>query len=439
MAGPGADGAREPAVAQDRQVRVEFVTKHEQYRIPETGMLLPASLKRYGLSEIVNHVLARETPVPFDFLVDGQFLRTSLLEHVTSNALSLETTVVLEYLPSARPPSEIGGFPHPDWVSSVSGNSSSQVILTGCYDGSARVWNKSGACVATLAAGKDPVKAVGWWFPRDGTSHEHCLTGGSDQRITAWKLDERWMPSVSFTCVGHASSVDALAVSMDSRHFASASFDGTVKLWTTSTDDLDQVQTDDGARPSKRRRGDAESDVPVKAPLRSFEGHSAGVSCVCFDGTADGRALLSGSMDHSIRRWDMETGINTRTMTSDKAVNAIDVSKVAGLIVTGHSDRVARIWDARVSDGNAVKLKFSGHQGWISAVKWSASNDYAFATASYDSLVKIWDIRSDSALFSTPAQDAGNKVLDMDWVDNLILAGGSDSSLHVLAYDGSSK
>lgn len=34
-------------------------------------------------------VLDTETPVPFDFLVDGQFLRTSIAEYLVSNAISL--------------------------------------------------------------------------------------------------------------------------------------------------------------------------------------------------------------------------------------------------------------------------------------------------------------------------------------------------------------
>ena len=43
----------------DAKVRVSFTTKLDDYRIPDAGMLLPASLKRYGLSEVVNHILGR--------------------------------------------------------------------------------------------------------------------------------------------------------------------------------------------------------------------------------------------------------------------------------------------------------------------------------------------------------------------------------------------
>ena len=34
---------------------------------PTRRCFVPVSLKRYGLSEVVNHLLPREDPVPFDF------------------------------------------------------------------------------------------------------------------------------------------------------------------------------------------------------------------------------------------------------------------------------------------------------------------------------------------------------------------------------------
>lgn len=88
------------------------------------------------------------------------------------------------------------------------------------------------------------------------------------------------------------------------------------------------------------------------------------------------------------------------------------------------------------SEGSTVKLKFAGHQAWVSAVKWSPTNPYVFTSGSYDGTVKIWDIRSETALFSAAAAGTDEKVLAIDWVDNLIFAGGSDSLLRALEFQG---
>jgi ribosome biogenesis protein YTM1 len=43
--------------SQEIQVQVRFVTKQTEYAVTDTPMIVPAKLKRYGLSEIINHLL----------------------------------------------------------------------------------------------------------------------------------------------------------------------------------------------------------------------------------------------------------------------------------------------------------------------------------------------------------------------------------------------
>ena len=51
---------------------------------------MPVTLKRFGLSEVVNHLLGNfkgedetKAPIPFDFLIDGVLLRTSIEDYLT--------------------------------------------------------------------------------------------------------------------------------------------------------------------------------------------------------------------------------------------------------------------------------------------------------------------------------------------------------------------
>lgn len=43
------------------QVQVRFHTRQQRYAVTDTPILVPARLRRYGLSEIVNHLLASGT------------------------------------------------------------------------------------------------------------------------------------------------------------------------------------------------------------------------------------------------------------------------------------------------------------------------------------------------------------------------------------------
>ena len=40
-------------------VQVRFKTKHAQYEVGEVPITVPLTLKRFGLSEVINHLLAR--------------------------------------------------------------------------------------------------------------------------------------------------------------------------------------------------------------------------------------------------------------------------------------------------------------------------------------------------------------------------------------------
>lgn len=69
-----------------KEVQVSFVTKTFPHKTPATPFAVPSDTTRFGLSEIVNHLLHDELNgeiVPFEFLVEYRegkkvFLRTSL-------------------------------------------------------------------------------------------------------------------------------------------------------------------------------------------------------------------------------------------------------------------------------------------------------------------------------------------------------------------------
>ncbi|KAG4220435.1 hypothetical protein PC116_g31086, partial [Phytophthora cactorum] len=113
----------QPALAEVQQIRVNFTTTSPDLQLPEgrTQLLVPADIKRYGLSRVLNSesMLNTSSPIPFDFLINGSFLRTSLEDYLKANGLSAESTVTLQYVRSLIPPVFQASFEHDDWVSDV--------------------------------------------------------------------------------------------------------------------------------------------------------------------------------------------------------------------------------------------------------------------------------------------------------------------------------
>ncbi|KAI9015814.1 WD40-repeat-containing domain protein [Phycomyces nitens] len=84
-------------------------------------------------------------------------------------------------------------------------------------------------------------------------------------------------------------------------------------------------------------------------------------------------------------------------------------------------------------DGTNVKLALRGHSAWVSSVSWSSTSEYTLCSGSYDSTVRIWDIRSKGPLYTIEAEDSTKKekVFGVHWDGERVLSGGEDKKLRL--------
>lgn len=112
---------------EQRQVPVILRTSQATLSIPSIPYLVPTSWRRTQLSTLVNRLLQQDVAsdtstrkaIPFDFIINGELLRTSIDKYLASKGLTEETTVEIEYIRSTLPPTYTAAFEHDDWVSGV--------------------------------------------------------------------------------------------------------------------------------------------------------------------------------------------------------------------------------------------------------------------------------------------------------------------------------
>jgi len=157
---------------------------------------------------------------------------------------------------------------------------------------------------------------------------------------------------------GHSAAVYAVDSSPDGSLVATASFDGTVKLWRVA----------DGA----------ERIV--------FSGHKGKVMSVAF--SPDGRSLVSGGEDKTVKLWDVPLDQGRPLAEQLSPVRAVALHEKSGRLVTAGADGSLRIWglagrkEERVLEPAAPGLR-------TLAVDRSGA---LVAAAGSDRIVRIWNL-----------------------------------------------
>jgi len=402
----------------------------KKYEIQETPFSVPAGSGCNELNDLLRSLLFSEndnnaTDVVFDFLIEGEYLRTSIQEYVTSKNVSTESVIRIEYTLQQESPELSHSLLHNDWVSSVDIRNNN--IITGSYDNTIKIWNTDGECLTSIEGHTMAVRKV-VWNPLN-TVTESFISASQDQTAVIWEYNpEDHSSQCMHICKGHTKSVDCLAINPSCTKFASGSWDKMVKIWEAGIDS--SACNEDESDPKRICTKEKDNLKQIRTPLLTLSGHKEPVSCLLW---SDDHELISSGWDHCIRLWDVNTSSNKHTLTGNKVILSIAYSPNKHLVVSGNADKFVRLFDVRAS-GDVVHKILSSHDGWVAGVDWSPNNENLLVSGSYDCAVKLWDIRCTSEPLHTLGKH-GDKVMCVSWKEpNYVLSGAADCCLNIYEY-----
>src|SRR5258706_15232019 len=111
--------------------------------------------------------------------------------------------------------------------------------------------------------------------------------------------------------------------------------------------------------PSKTKK---RAEIPDGLPLvRRLEGHSGLIHSVLV--TPNGRLIVSGSADKTIRVWQLDSGRLLHTLEGHTAsITSLAVTPDGRSIVSGSLDKTIRVWD--INSGILERI-LKGHTGAV--------------------------------------------------------------------------
>ncbi|KAL7423568.1 ribosome biogenesis protein ytm1 [Cryptotrichosporon argae] len=457
-----------------RQLPINLFTRSPAYAIPQSTYFIPATWRRFQLSELINKVLGNDAdgegraPVPFDFVVEGEVLRGSLEAWVKKHrGGDEESAISVEYVRSVMPPTEVGRWEQEDWVSGLSLARPGHILVSS-YLSHARVLPLSSSeplytlnLPTSLGA-----TSCAWLSPPSLTSDVLVAAGGVDRATHVFSLPSlepasaaAAAPKELYTLMGHTTPISSVTAG-PSGEVLSTGWDGAINLYVLPAEPEEEHQLP--AEPTsylpgqKRRKRAGEVRGPIegltdgdatgeggwrRAPDGVWRGHKGRVGGAVWD-RQDTARVWSAGWDGSVRGWDAETGAAAviRQGPADKALLCVDQFAGNGTLATGGMDRTVCLWDTREAT-SLISLVLPTASP-VPSLTCHPTSPFTFAAATYAGAVQIWDVRSPKHALFTMARKTkverettnngkvlGERLLAVDWDGEVVVAGGEDGEV----------
>jgi WD40 repeat protein len=320
-------------------------------------------------------------------------------------------------------------------VSAVAFSPDGKRALSASEDKTLKLWDLAAKKeIRTLKGHQAEVYAAA--FSPDG---RFALSGSEDKTVRLWDVTTG---KEICTFTGHDTAVYAVAFSPDGRFALSGGADGTLKLWdvaalrevrerrsvpdylkgVTQVGLLGQLANLVGVEAAQQQI----PRIGIPSALRTFTGHEKSVTSVAF--SPDGRHILSGSRDHTLKLWDVETGKLVRSWEGGQGpIYTVAFSPDGRQALSGGFEPVLRLWD--VAYGTLVR-SWEGMQGPTYSVAFSPDGRQALS-GGYDKSVWLWDLAGgkEGRAWSSHQEPVASVAFSTD--GKLALSGSYDKTLEL--------
>ena len=141
-------------------------------------------------------------------------------------------------------------------------------------------------------------------------------------------------------------------------------------------------------------------DVETGKQITTLLGHDDFVLSVSF--SPDGKTLTSGSVDKTIKLWDVETQKQITTLSKhDDSVLSVSFSADGKTLASGSTDKTIKLWDVETQQEITT---LPGHNHSVISVSFSADGK-TLASGSIDKTIKLWDVETQQEITTLPEHD----------------------------------
>ncbi|WP_414587311.1 NB-ARC domain-containing protein [Scytonema sp. PCC 10023] len=382
---------------------------------------------------------------------------------------------------------------HTGGVRSVSFSADGQQLASGSEDKTVRVWNLQGQCLRILKGHTRSVYSVHF-----ATDQQTLASSSHDATVRIWDVSNGNCLSI---LQGHTSGVQCVRYSPDGQLLASGCRDGSIRLWSNylsqnrpskpsiinSSVKLLQGHTDwvwnIAFSPDGRLLASASLDGTLRLwsiqdgqPIYVLEGHTHDVFGLAI--SADNQLLVSTGEDQTVRLWHLESGRNLKMLRGyTGGIHCLSLSSDDQILASSGQSEMIQLWHLQ-PDGNLPsyhpyktfpsplrrmssfsKVSFSPDNQTLAINRhdesialwnirtghldrWSAHNAAVWtvlfspggqilASCSYDCTVRLWDVQTHHCLHVLRGHQSGIAAIAFDKSGQWLASGSFDLTIRL--------
>ncbi|ACK68334.1 WD-40 repeat protein [Rippkaea orientalis PCC 8801] len=231
-------------------------------------------------------------------------------------------------------------------------------------------------------------------------------TASSDGTIRLWDRQGRQKTVIT----GHKGNIYRVTFSPDGQLIASASQDNTAKVWNLQGQELMTLKGHNSSvysvsfSPDSKHLLTTSRDDTARIwdlqghQLAILKGHEKSIDHGVF--SPDGQRIATASRDGTVRIWDNQGNLLKILKDSVDSFYSVSFSPDGQRLASSAKDGTVRIWD---NQGKSI-LTLKGHQELVKNVTYSHDGNW-IATASSDGTARVWNTQGQEVMVFRGHQD----------------------------------